>query len=150
MLKPRSFLLYFLGLITCFFIGLSYAGLVEAGKHQGLAGGAIVLGYGVVASGIGLILALFAAWKANGKTVFRLNIILALCILAFITYVHFKYQERQDAKQQENLGLEQSTTPIKQVLDNKFQTCQPDKKQAPTTYWNLPAGSLYQGFINGA
>ncbi len=120
MLKPRSFLLYFLGLITCFFIGLSYAGLVEAGKHQGLAGGAIVLGYGVVAAGIGLILALFAAWKANGKTVFRLNIILALCILAFVTYFHFKYQAREKDKHQEREDIEQPTTPKNQAMLSKF------------------------------
>ena len=94
MLKPSSLLLYLLAIIASFFVGLSIAGLIEAGKHQALAGGAIVLGYGVMGAVIGLLIALFIAWKSSYTIRFRLNIFLALGILAFFVYFHFKFRTR--------------------------------------------------------
>lgn len=105
MVKPYSLLFYLLGIIASFFIGLTYAGITDAGKNQGLAGGAIVLGYGVIAAGIGLIIALFVAYKANRKIIFRLNIILALCIAGFYAYYHIKFLEKQ--KEQDKQNMEQ-------------------------------------------
>ena len=110
MFKPRSFLLYILAILTSFFAGLIVAGLLEAGKHQGLAGGAIVLGYGVVGAGIGLVLALLTAWKANQKVVSRLNIVLGLLVLACFVYFHLKYQERQQTRS-ENAAENEVTIP---------------------------------------
>ena len=110
MLKARSFLLYVLAIMAAFFAGLIVAGLLDAGKHQGLAGGAIVLGYGVVGAGVGLLVALFIAWQANRNTVVRLNGILAILILAFFVYFHIKYKERE-AQKQEKENIERSTTP---------------------------------------
>ena len=111
MFKLHSFLLYVLAILTSFFVGLIIADLLEAGKYQGLAAGAIVLGYGVVGAGIGLMLALFIAWKANRKTVVRLNGVLAVIILVFIVYFHFKYKERREAQKQENERIERPATP---------------------------------------
>ena len=108
MVKPYSWLLYLLAIIASFFVGLSYAGFIEAAKGQGLAGGAIVIGYGVVAAAIGLILALFVAYQTNRKTIFRLNIILAFCIAGFYGYYHIKYLERQKAKARNEYKTEQA------------------------------------------
>ncbi|WP_431137226.1 hypothetical protein [Psychroserpens mesophilus] len=102
LLKPYSFLLYILAIITFFFIGITVAGLVDAGKNQGLAGGAIVLGYAVISSLIGLIISFFVANKTNRQIVFRLNVILALSIVSFFAYYQIKYQKRQKAKMIEN------------------------------------------------
>ncbi len=110
MLKPYSFLLYFLALITFFFVGLSYAGIVEAGKNQGLAGGAIVVGYGVISAVIGLIIALFISYKTSRKSIFRLNIFLALSIVGFYSWFHVKYLKSQKEKEQEN-QLQQPNLP---------------------------------------
>jgi len=121
MVKPYSFLLYFLTLITFFFIGLTYAGIVEAGKNQGLAGGAIVFGYGVIAAGIGLLISLFIAYKTNRKLIFRLNIILAISIASFYLYYHLKYLERQKAKEQEQQKTEQPKQPT-QSVDSPLET----------------------------
>ena len=111
MFKPRSFLLYVLAILATFFAGLFVAGLLEAGKHQGLAGGAIVLGYGVVAAGIGLIASLLIAWKANRNTVVRLNGILAILILASFVYFQIKYREQKENQIPESESIERPTSP---------------------------------------
>lgn len=107
MVRPYSWLLYLLAILTSFFAGLSYAGMIDAGKGQGLAAAAIVLGYGVIAAAIGLILALFVAHQAQRRTIFRLNVILALCIAAFAGYFYMMYLERQNAKVESQEGTEQ-------------------------------------------
>ncbi len=98
MLKGYSFFLYFLGIVAFFFGGVTFAGIVEAGKNQGLAGGAIVFGYGVIGAFFGLLIALFIASRTNRKIIFRLNIILAISIVCFYGYYHLKYLERQKIK----------------------------------------------------
>jgi len=97
-LKLYSLLLHFLSLILFFFIGVSYAGLMEAGKGQMLAGGAIVLGYGVMGTFIGFCISLFITYKTNRKTIIRLNIIATVLILGFWGYFYLKYQKRQQEK----------------------------------------------------
>jgi len=110
-LKPYSFLLYFLGIVTFFFIGLTLAGIVEAGKNQGLAGGAIVFGYGVVGAVIGLIVTLFIASTSTRKIVFRLNIVLALCIVLFYAYFHIKFLNKQKSREEEKAIIQQPRQP---------------------------------------
>ena len=111
MLKLYSLLLYPLTLIAFFFVGISYAGLVEAGKNQGLAGGAIVFGYGIMAAVIGLVIALFVAYRTNRKTIFWLNIILTVAIVVFNVFYHIKFLERQKVKALEKQNIEQPTQP---------------------------------------
>jgi hypothetical protein len=105
-LKPYSFLLYFLAFIASFFIGLTYAGIIEAGKGQMLAGGAIVLGYGVIGAFIGFVLSIFIAVKASRSLIMKLNIFLALAIIAFFSYYTINYQKRQKEKEKEKLEQE--------------------------------------------
>ncbi len=98
MLKGYSFLLYFLSIIASFFIGLVYAGLVEAGKNQGLAGGAIVFWYGIIGAFIGLMVSLFVAYRAKRKLIVWLNVLLLVVIGCIYGYFHLKYLERQKEK----------------------------------------------------
>ncbi|MBR9916075.1 MAG: hypothetical protein GYB32_14885 [Algicola sp.] len=107
LLKLYSFLFYLLALIAFFFMGITIAGIVGAGKNQGLAGGAIVLGYAVIASLIGLVISLVVANKTSRKIIFRLNIILALSIVGFVTYYQIKYEQRQKAQRIERQKTEQ-------------------------------------------
>ena len=94
MLKPYSWALYFLTVFALFFAGLNYAGTIEAGKDQGLAGGAIVLGYGVAGAGIGLFIALIAANRFSRRTIIISNIILLIFIAVLYIYFHFKFLSR--------------------------------------------------------
>lgn len=100
MLKPYSFLLYFLSAIFSFFSGITVAGMVDAGKGQMLAGGAIVLGYGVVGALLGFLIALLLAYRVNRKTILLLNALLAFGILSFWGYYYMKYQDRQQKQEQ--------------------------------------------------
>ncbi|MEW4925556.1 hypothetical protein [Algibacter sp. 2305UL17-15] len=115
MLKGYSFLLYFLMLIASFFAGLTYAGIVGAGKNQGLAGGAIVLGYGVMGAVIGLVVSLIVANKAKRKIIIWLNVALAVSIVCFWGYYHMKYLEKQKAKALENQEIQNIKKPKKKV-----------------------------------
>lgn len=124
MIKPYSFLLYLLAFVCFFFIGVSYAGVIEAAKGQMLAGGAIVVGYGVAGAFIGFLLSLIVANKMDRKIIIKLNIALAIFIVGFWAYYQIKYQQRQNAKDQEKQQLEQTkkqtTTPMLMVKPAVF------------------------------
>lgn len=100
MITPRSLLLYLVALVAFFFLGVTYAGITEAGKNQGLAAGAIVIGYGVIAALLGLVAALYAAYIASPKRVKWLTLICILIIGICYAYFHFQYMQRQKAKAQ--------------------------------------------------
>ena len=86
--KPASLLLYMLSLSVFFLMGASYAGISGAAEGQGLAGGAIVFGYGVVFGALSFVAAIFMAYYAKKKTVIIANrvlaIVLALALGVFI------------------------------------------------------------------
>tara|TARA_R110002073_G_scaffold139232_2_gene289386 strand:+ start:171782 stop:172765 length:984 start_codon:yes stop_codon:yes gene_type:complete len=114
LIKPYSLLLYLLAFIACFFIGIAYAGLVEAGKGQMLAGGAIVLGYGVIGAVVGFCLALVLASKAERKLILKINGLLAVIVLISFMYFALKYQKRQHDKEQQKIEQpkpQKTTTP---------------------------------------
>jgi mannose/fructose/N-acetylgalactosamine-specific phosphotransferase system component IID len=102
MIKPYSLLLYLLAFLFFFFIGLSYAGLIEAGKGQMLAGGAIVLGYGVMGAFIGFCISLAVAYKADRKWIIRLNAIMAVGLVAFWAFYAIRFQQRKEEREQQN------------------------------------------------
>lgn len=90
LIKPASLLFYCLIIILFFFIGLYVAKLVDAGKGQMLAGGAIVLFYGLVSAGLAFVLALFVAFGVKHSTLIRINKIvgtLFFILVCVITYL---------------------------------------------------------------
>ncbi len=127
MLKLYGFLMYFLAIVAFFFVGVTYAGIVEAGKGQMLAGGAIVLGYGVMGSFLGLCLALFLAYSLKRKTIIRINIILLVSIISFWAYYHIKYLERQKEKQEQN----------RREMEQRKKTSPAASDAVPTKYSSL-------------
>jgi hypothetical protein len=128
MIKPYSLLFYLLAFICSFFIGIVIAGLVEAGKGQMLAGGAIVLGYGVITAVIGFVISLFITLKTNRKLIFRGNIILAILILSFWGYFYIKYQNKQKIKAQEKQKTEQPKQQTAPGVDKTSAFLYPEKK----------------------
>ncbi|MDO5979542.1 hypothetical protein [Flavivirga spongiicola] len=118
MVKLYSFLLYFLAIIAFFFLGIVYAGIIEAGKGQMLAGGAIVLGYGLIGALIGLCLSLVLAYKSKRQIILKTNGLLALIIIASFAYFTIKYQKRQQEKEQQKIEqqkLKKTTIPVEEV-----------------------------------
>jgi len=86
--KPSKLLFYVLTTLVFFFLGMVFAGITDAGKGQGLAGGAIVLSYGVISAGLAFLVSIFSATSLSSGTVVRLNKILllvfAVMLLAFV------------------------------------------------------------------
>lgn len=111
MLKPYSFLLYILAIVVFFFAGIAWAIFSVAGKNQMLAGGAIVLGYGVVGAGIGLVAALLTAYATNRSLIVKLNLVLFVFMLGFAAYFFLSYQARQRVKQQKEPTNQQQPRP---------------------------------------
>jgi len=125
-LKPYSLLLYLLASIAFFFVGLGVAGLVGAGKNQGLAGGAIVLGYGVITAFFSFIAAIILVSNSNKSLIVKCNKILTIVIITFIGYFTWNYQTNIKPKREANekpIAPKQKTAspttePIALLVDN--------------------------------
>lgn len=88
-------------ILASFLIGVLLVGITGAAKNQGLAGGAIVLGYGIIGAGIGLILSLILVSKLDGKIIVRANWVLVVALIGAFFYLQHNYTKRQELKQQE-------------------------------------------------
>jgi hypothetical protein len=74
------------------------AGAVGAGKNQGLAGGAIVLGWGVMFGGLAFLISIVLAFKMAHKYVVKANWVLfvLLAIGYGITHYRFAMRDKKD------------------------------------------------------
>ena len=116
LLKPASIAFYFLILFVFFFVGMYVAGMLGAGKNQMLAGGAIVLGWGVMFAGLAFVASFFIARFTPHHIIVRLNwILLALLILAY-GITHYRYLERQKEKEKsDSFEKRESTRALPEV-----------------------------------
>lgn len=113
--KPACLLFNILILIQFFLVGLLYAGWIEAGKHQGLAGGAIVLGYGVIFALVALILSFFATYHLKHKLIKVANIILGILILASFLWIKSNADARKKKRAERNeIEAQKTTKPVNQ------------------------------------
>jgi len=112
LLKPACLLFNILSLILFFFIGLLYAGWIDAGKNQGLAGGAIVLGYGVIFAFVALLISFFGTYRLEHKSMVRGNIVLTILILASFLWIKYKTDKRREERKASQKERLEPTTPI--------------------------------------
>lgn len=94
-LKPASIVFYILMFDVFFFIGIYTAGFVGAGKNQMLAGGAIIVGWGVLFAVIAFIASLFIVHYLQHKNIVRLNWILLIMLLILFSIMHYQYIKKQ-------------------------------------------------------
>jgi len=115
LVKPYNLLLYFLTIIAFFFVGVSIAGITGAGKNQGLAGGAIVFGYGIIASFFAFASALLFSLKLERNIIIIINKFLTIIVLLFLAYFTLNYYTnvKQKQDQQEIEISNKPTEPIK-------------------------------------
>ncbi len=92
LLRPSCLAFYLLVTLVFFVFGLTFAAIIEAGKNQGLAGGAIVLGYGVLFGCLALIVSIFIAYRINPKILVRINWGLLILLLGAFAIAYFKYK----------------------------------------------------------
>lgn len=96
----RTILFCVLFFLVGFFLGIQVASIVDAGKGQMLAGGAIVLGYGVVGAFLGLVASIFLStiYKTKPSVIILLNKILAVLLFCLWLFFYLKYQNREEKK----------------------------------------------------
>jgi len=116
LLKPASLLFYFLMVIVFFFIGLYLAKLVGAGKGQMLAGGATVLFYGLVSSGIAFTLALFVAHGVNHNTLIKFNKVLGVLFFLIVSITAYKVITREKKEDPVKDHPKETTAPAQQEI----------------------------------
>jgi len=113
LLKPASIAFYFLFAIVFFFFGMYLAKVTGAAKGQGLAGGAIVFGWGVMFGGIAFIASFFIVRYVVHKWVVRLNWLLLIIVATTYGMFHYNYLERQKEKEKTEKKFDPPpTTPV--------------------------------------
>ncbi len=105
--KPANLAFYFLAPLAFFIAGLYFAGVTGAGKNQGLAGGAIVLGWGVLFGGIAFFASFFIVHYAPQKVIVRLNYLLLVLVIVAYGITHYRFIQKQKLKTQQEDKLEQ-------------------------------------------
>lgn len=120
-IKPASLLFSFLSVLVFFIVGIYFAGLIEAGKQQGLAGGAIVLGWGVLFAGIALVISFILTYKVEHRKIVIGNWILLVMLLIGYGITHYRYKQRQKLKEEKDKQLkEKPTTPTQTAEPTAF------------------------------
>ena len=90
--KPRNILFVLLATVVFLIIGMAFAGVTGAGKSQGLAGGAIVFGYGVAAGLIALGASVVSVRFLAERVVVTINKILALLLVLAVAVIVYRVQ----------------------------------------------------------
>lgn len=88
--KPASLLMYVLVGLVFFVVGAAVSGVADVAKGQGLAGGAIVVYYGIVTAIVAFIASLFIAYKTSNDAVVRINKIFGVLLLLVVCIVVFR------------------------------------------------------------
>jgi hypothetical protein len=116
--EPVSLLFYFFMVLVFFFAGVYFAGLTGAAEGQGLAGGAIILGYGVIAAFFALLFSVFMAYSVQRDHIVRINKILGIIFLIFIaitTYRIFSIERSESSS--EPLSQQTTKEPASSAVD---------------------------------
>lgn len=107
--KPASLLFNLLSLLVFFIIGMYFAGWIEAGKDQGLAGGAIVLGWGLLFGVIAFIASFFATYHIAHKKLIVGNWVLFIALLFGYGITHYRFKKRDKLQQERNKPYHKET-----------------------------------------
>jgi hypothetical protein len=109
----RGFLFCLLVFLVFTILGATGAKLAGAADGQGLASGAIVIGYGIFAGIIATLLALFLLWYFEARLVIRLNIIFG--VILFIMAIILTYRIIQVQKTREIEENTPTSKPVHQI-----------------------------------
>lgn len=113
LLKPACLLLLFLFFINFFIVGTTFAMLIDVAKDQGLAGSAIILGYGVLFGFFAVVISFFLIFFLPLKSIVKINrffsILLLMLILVFtIQYITRKKSNSIESQNNHNSELVQN------------------------------------------
>lgn len=112
--KPFKIVFYLLMLFTFFMVGLYVATAIEAGKNQGLAGGAIFLSWGILFGFFAFIGSFVLAHFMKPTHIKKINWILLIIILITYGLKYNQYRIRDLKQQKEKEQFKPApTTPTK-------------------------------------
>lgn len=94
-IRPASLLLYLMMFVDFFFVGAFVAGFIGATNGQGLAAGAIVLGYGILFAAIAQVAAFFIVQFVGRKQVKLVNGSLLIALVVFILVFIYRFIYKQ-------------------------------------------------------
>lgn len=109
-IKPSSILFYLFMLFLFFILGASLAGISGVAKNQGLAGGAIVLGYGFLAAIGGFILAIFVVGKVNVEKIKKTNWYLLAILVIILALLKLRLDSNKDSNSSETNSIQPKKT----------------------------------------
>ena len=101
-IKPSSILLYILSFVVFVIIGAGYAAFTGAADGQGLAGGAIVLGYGIISGLIAIFAAIILVYSVSHKAIVNGNRIFFLILLILIAFLIIRQKMRKNNGEEES------------------------------------------------
>jgi len=110
LIKPASLLFNLLCFLVFFLLGLFFAGWIEAGKNQGLAAGAVVLGWGIMFAGVAFIVSFFLTYHLIHRKIVVGNWALLTCLLLAYGITHYRYVQREKLKEQKDLPYRNKPT----------------------------------------
>jgi len=101
--KLSHILFYLFSAAIFFILGLIFAGISGAGKDQGLAGGAIVLGYGVMTGFIAFLLSIFVArFFKEAQIVLSNKIFAGVFVILFLMLTYRYYTQHSNLEEPTN------------------------------------------------
>ena len=115
--KPARIAFYVLMLLCFFVLGLYVASWMDAGKGQGLAGGAIVLGYGVLFAVIAFVASFFIAHVIPHTIIKISNWVLFALLLLISGLKYAEYQERDKLQDERNAPYQKENTTPTEVTE---------------------------------
>jgi hypothetical protein len=116
-LKPYSFLFYFLVIVVFFILGGLLSNYLGVARNQGLAGGAIVLGYALMTALGALLVAIILAGRAKARIIVRVNIILfsLLAVLMLLGYLRFLEKQKDNTPPRQRESIPKPTVPAQSI-----------------------------------
>lgn len=108
--KLSSLFLYLISFVSFFFVGASVAGVLGLAEGQGLAGGAIILGYGLLGSVTAVVIAIFMVNLCSSKVIVWTNVALTCVTAILVIYFTLNYQNRERERESNQEPKQQSTT----------------------------------------
>lgn len=109
--KPASLLFYLVSVLVFFFAGVYYAVLTGAAEGEGLAAGAIVIGYGVFTAFIAFLVSIVCAYYLSGESIVRLNQLFGIILLFFIAITAYRVITRERFESGSDTSTTTSTPP---------------------------------------
>ncbi|MEZ5008980.1 MAG: hypothetical protein R2753_12585 [Chitinophagales bacterium] len=128
--QPTSLLLYVLTILVFLLVGMFYASLSGAAEGQGLAGGAIILGNGIVFAIIAFAAALLYTYFTNPKAIKLANKVLGVLLLLLIAIVVFRYYKLNKSETTATIEANSKTKTIT-YLDNQSLQLEDDDNTTP-------------------